>query len=375
MDTDTLLAPLVDKIGGIVDQYVKKIDDIHASGKEAAIKKHLDNLPRARQLPPEKIAKVVPLPPPERFKDLPSAVAVPPQPQQPSRPKTTSLPWFKHGVRGFLRKLWHGDSPDNPDWQHESTRLSLESYINIRNQTYNFFSNCLTEEDLSGMGGMPDVQNLMAQMKQDIVAAITHDFNELRKTMRKRGPNKKNDGPSSEVIDPVGGESSPSSVSGDVTPSDTVVGSEDGNKDNIEVASKKTKESQEPKTFVGLYKNFIVGMPPTSFMNRLQRDTGIKSDGDGSTTTENIEKLIELFKYENGKPGKMGRASRDLCKWDDIKSYEELADRLKWGGKTKEDFLKIVDSKLKSITQEEDERMNTNVNHDALGSINDDEPF
>lgn len=28
----------------------------------------------------------------------------------------TSLPWFQHGVRGFLHKLWYGDHPDNPSW-------------------------------------------------------------------------------------------------------------------------------------------------------------------------------------------------------------------------------------------------------------------
>ena len=27
-----------------------------------------------------------------------------------------SLPWFKYGIRGFLNKLWHGDSPSNPNY-------------------------------------------------------------------------------------------------------------------------------------------------------------------------------------------------------------------------------------------------------------------
>lgn len=27
-----------------------------------------------------------------------------------------SLPWFKHGTRGFFRKLWYGEHPDNPSY-------------------------------------------------------------------------------------------------------------------------------------------------------------------------------------------------------------------------------------------------------------------
>ena len=40
-----------------------------------------------------------------------------------------SLPWFKYGVRGFLNKLWHGDSSSNPNYQTEG--MTLESYIHL----------------------------------------------------------------------------------------------------------------------------------------------------------------------------------------------------------------------------------------------------
>lgn len=37
------------------------------------------------------------------------------------------LPWFKHGVGGFLKKLWYGNSPENPSWGKKE-HLSLEEY-------------------------------------------------------------------------------------------------------------------------------------------------------------------------------------------------------------------------------------------------------
>lgn len=55
-----------------------------------------------------------------------------------SRPE--SLPWFSNGLRGFLRKLYYNNNPDNPDWQNykvESKRknkISLSEYISIKNE-------------------------------------------------------------------------------------------------------------------------------------------------------------------------------------------------------------------------------------------------
>ena len=36
----------------------------------------------------------------------------------PGRNAMKSLPWFGGGARGFLRKLWYGNSPENPDWSN-----------------------------------------------------------------------------------------------------------------------------------------------------------------------------------------------------------------------------------------------------------------
>jgi len=60
--------------------------------------------------------------------------------------KLKSLPWFQHGVKGFLNKLWWGDHPENPMWnkfQKESVsyhkRLTLHEY-NIVKKEIKFFA-------------------------------------------------------------------------------------------------------------------------------------------------------------------------------------------------------------------------------------------
>lgn len=44
-----------------------------------------------------------------------------------------NLPWFANGIKGFLRKLWHGNSKSNPDWS-VSECVTLEEYTFIRNE-------------------------------------------------------------------------------------------------------------------------------------------------------------------------------------------------------------------------------------------------
>lgn len=52
------------------------------------------------------------------------------QSMQVGQPK--SLPWFKYGIRGFLNKLWYGDSPSNPNYQTEG--MTLKSYIRLEEE-------------------------------------------------------------------------------------------------------------------------------------------------------------------------------------------------------------------------------------------------
>ena len=50
-----------------------------------------------------------------------------------------SLPWFRHGIKGFLRKLWYGDGHENPDWQnYAQEHLSLENYNLIKEELEGF---------------------------------------------------------------------------------------------------------------------------------------------------------------------------------------------------------------------------------------------
>jgi hypothetical protein len=46
-----------------------------------------------------------------------------------NQPPGKNIPWFKYGVPGFLRKLWYGNNPNNPDYHRES---NLDSYLRIQ---------------------------------------------------------------------------------------------------------------------------------------------------------------------------------------------------------------------------------------------------
>lgn len=70
----------------------------------------------------------------KRLLSLPTQVG--PDTPSPERPLPTqgrgSLPWFKYGLRGLLRKLLHGNNPENPDWQwHRENVMTLESYTRM----------------------------------------------------------------------------------------------------------------------------------------------------------------------------------------------------------------------------------------------------
>lgn len=49
--------------------------------------------------------------------------------------KPETLPWFSNGLKGFLRKLYYNNRPENPDWNQykvESTKISLSEYVSIK---------------------------------------------------------------------------------------------------------------------------------------------------------------------------------------------------------------------------------------------------
>lgn len=76
--------------------------------------------------------------------------------------KTTvgkTLPWFKHGARGFLRKLWYGNHPNNPDWQNES---SLGFYAYLSEQVDGMTDVLLNE--LTGIDLSPIIQPFKSRL-------------------------------------------------------------------------------------------------------------------------------------------------------------------------------------------------------------------
>jgi hypothetical protein len=70
-----------------------------------------------------------------------------------SQPKT--LPWFAGGIKGFLRKLWHGNSSSNPDWQWNTVKESctLNEYAYIKSEIENilFETDMLDSDDIKAL--------------------------------------------------------------------------------------------------------------------------------------------------------------------------------------------------------------------------------
>jgi hypothetical protein len=46
-----------------------------------------------------------------------------------NQPPGKNIPWFKYGIPGFMRKLWYGNNPNNPDYHRE---WSLAEYARIQ---------------------------------------------------------------------------------------------------------------------------------------------------------------------------------------------------------------------------------------------------
>lgn len=73
--------------------------------------------------------------------------------RQPSPNANAKLPWFKYGIRGFLNKLWHGDSasnPNHPDYQPKEWTISdyLQLETLIEEAANNTIESILKEEDV-----------------------------------------------------------------------------------------------------------------------------------------------------------------------------------------------------------------------------------
>jgi len=94
-----------------------------------------------------------------------------------------NLPWFGGGARGFLRKLWYGNSPENPDWSNWAQKqgdqtgaaevykkkgLTLKEYTAIDEQLEVRLQEMISE----ATGINPKVDQILQQFKQNIKAII-----------------------------------------------------------------------------------------------------------------------------------------------------------------------------------------------------------
>lgn len=81
--------------------------------------------------------------------------------------QTKSLPWFAGGIKGFLRKLWHGDSASNPDWKFNTVKesFSVNEYFFIKSEIENIlFETEMLQND--------EIKNLVSSIMISIKGAV-----------------------------------------------------------------------------------------------------------------------------------------------------------------------------------------------------------
>lgn len=106
-----------------------------------------------------------------------------PSPTPDTRPGFKSLPWFQHGVRGFVNKLWYGDHPQNPNWSNvrrEHVQLALSEYMEVRETIENLSKEYLFEDAGIWDFFKPAIKNLTS----DIIRAINKHFKQAQELGR-----------------------------------------------------------------------------------------------------------------------------------------------------------------------------------------------
>jgi len=98
-----------------------------------------------------------------------------------------SLPWFKHGVRGFLRKLWYGSSKDNPDWQRQADsvhhgRMTIQEYIQIERDIHGVLDGLLNEAGFAN--AVEAVKAEFANFKKQLADAVRHYMNQFHSVLK-----------------------------------------------------------------------------------------------------------------------------------------------------------------------------------------------
>lgn len=119
----------------------------------------------------------------------------------PAQTPSKSLPWFAGGVKGFLRKLWHGNSASNPDWKWNSVKesFSVNEYFFIKNGIENilFETEMLQNDEIKNLVSsiMVLVKNAVEKTKKYMIDKSnnsssnnsSYKFKNKRKYERKTG--------------------------------------------------------------------------------------------------------------------------------------------------------------------------------------------
>lgn len=100
--------------------------------------------------------------------DLVNNAVVPPPSNKPAKP--ASLPWFSHGIKGFVNKLTWGNHPGNPDWQHYE---GLERYSKLKSMVSETVDKLIGETFNEAAVPITDViHNYVAEFKKHLTAVI-----------------------------------------------------------------------------------------------------------------------------------------------------------------------------------------------------------
>ena len=88
-----------------------------------------------------------------------------------------ALPWLQHGTRGFLRKLWYGNSQQNPDWdnypkEHAQHVLTLREYAETHDYLSSRIDIMISEADAATSTIDNILQSFGAELKQVIMKHI-----------------------------------------------------------------------------------------------------------------------------------------------------------------------------------------------------------
>jgi hypothetical protein len=101
------------------------------------------------------------------------APAPTPEPAAPQRVVSGDrLPWFRHGVKGFVNKLWHGDHPNNPDWYRRESVMTLEDYRGIREAVEDGIESLLLVEFMVPVEVA--VRQTLDKFKSDLAQTVQH---------------------------------------------------------------------------------------------------------------------------------------------------------------------------------------------------------